>query len=242
MTNLELHFKHPSTILLSIPTGCGKTRFVRRILEERLIDPFPTRLIWVYSEWQEDYDKIKTIYPEIEFMKGYSDDIYDSFEPSDRNLLILDDQMSEASNTKSLANLFTKGSHHRNVTILYLVQNMFDQGRSSRTVSLNSHYTVVFRNLRDQSQFRTMASQILPKNSDWLIDAYADATVRPFGYLVIDNSPQCDPIFRFRTNIFHGELPTVYCDKKAVYKSPRLSSPNKIFFQSDEQIKIKQSS
>ena len=57
--------------------------------------------------------------------------------------------MSEASNTKSLANLFTKGSHHRNVTILYLVQNMFDQGRRSRTVSLHSHYTVVFRNLKD---------------------------------------------------------------------------------------------
>ena len=45
MTNLELHFKHPSTILLSGPTGCGKTRFVRRILKERLIEPFPTRLI-----------------------------------------------------------------------------------------------------------------------------------------------------------------------------------------------------
>ena len=109
MTNLELHFKHSSTILLFGPTGYEKTRFVQRILEERLIDPFPTRLIWVYSEWQEDYDKIKTKYPEIEFMKGYSDDIYDSLEPSDRNLLILDDQMSEASNTKSLANRFTKG-------------------------------------------------------------------------------------------------------------------------------------
>ena len=163
-------------------------------------------------------------------MNGHSDNIYDSLEPSDRHLLILEDQMSEASNRKSLGNLFTKGSHHRNVTILYLVQNMFDKGRSSRTVSLNSHYTVLFRNLRDQSQFQTMARQILPKKSDWLIDAYADATVRPFGYLVIDNSPQCDPIFRFRTNIFRGELPTVYCDKKAVYKSPRLSSPNKNIF------------
>ena len=162
-------------------------------------------------------------------MKGYSDDIYDSLEPSDRNLLILVDQLSEASNTQSLANIFPKWSHHRNVTILYLVQNMFDQGKSSLTVSLNSHYTVGFRNLRDQSQFRTMARQILPINSDWLIDAYADATVRPFGYLVINNSPYCDPIFRFRTNKFRGELPTVYCDKKAVYKSPRSSSTNKIF-------------
>ena len=242
MTNLELYFKHPSTSLLSGPKCCAQTRFVRRILVERLIDLFPTRIIRVYSEWQEDYDKIKTIHPEIELMKGYSDDIYDCLEPSDRNLLILDDQMSEASNTKSLANLCTKVSHHRNLTIYYLVQNMFDQGRSSRTVSLNSHYTVVFRNLKDQSQFRTMAHWILPKNSDWLLDEYADATVRPFGYLVIDSSPKCNPIFRFQTNIFRGELSTVYCDKKAVYTSLRSSSPNKIFFQSDEQIKIKQNS
>ena len=218
MSNLDLHFKHPATILLSGPTGCGKTRFVRRILEERLIEPFPTRLLWVYGEWQRDYDEVKNIYPEIEFMNGYTDEIYDSLEPSERNLLILDDQMSEASDTKSLAKLFTKGSQHRNVTILYLVQNMFDQGKSSRTVSLNSHYTVVFRNLRDQSQFRTMAHQLLPKNSQWLVEAFTEATERPYGYLVINNSPQCDPVFRFRTNIFRGELPTVYCESSA-YKS-----------------------
>ena len=163
MSCLELHFKHPSTILLSGFTGCAITRFVRRILEERLIDPFPTRLIWVYSEWQDDYDKVKTTYPEIELMKGYSDDIYDSLEPSDRNLLILVDQMSEARDTKSFANRFSKGSYDRNITILYLVQHMFDQGKSSQTVSLNSLFTVLFRNIRDQSQFRTRARQIIPK-------------------------------------------------------------------------------
>ena len=82
-------------------------------------------------------------------MKGYSDNIYDRLEPSDPNLLILEDQMSEASNTKSLSNIFTKRSNHRNVSILCLIQIKFDKGKSSRTVSLNSHYTVVFRNLRD---------------------------------------------------------------------------------------------
>ena len=100
MSSIILHFKHPTTILLSEPTGCGKTRFVRRILEERLIEPFPTRLIWVYGEWQEDYDLVKTTYHEIEFVQGYSDDIYGSLKPSDRNLLILDDQISETSDTK----------------------------------------------------------------------------------------------------------------------------------------------
>ena len=80
----------------------------------------------MYGEWQKDYDIVKTIYPEKELVKGYSDDLYDSLNPSVCNLLILDDQMSDASDTKSLAKLFTKGSHHRNVTILYLIQNMFD--------------------------------------------------------------------------------------------------------------------
>ena len=165
MSSLELHFKHPATNLLSGFTGCRITRFVRRILEERLIEPFPTRLIWVYGEWQEDYNLVKTSYPEIEVVQGYSDDIYDSLKPNDRYLLIFDDRMGEASDTKSLANILTKGSHRRNVTILNLVRNLFDQGKSSRTVSHNSHYIVVFRNLKDQNQFRTMAAQILPKNS-----------------------------------------------------------------------------
>ena len=62
MTNLKHHFKQ---ILLSGPIGCGKIRFVRRILKKRLIDPLSTRLIWVYSEWQEDYDKVRTIYTEV---------------------------------------------------------------------------------------------------------------------------------------------------------------------------------
>ena len=95
---------------------------------------------------------------------------------------------------------------------------MFDQGRSLRTVCLNSYYTVVFCNLRDESQFRTMARQILSKNSDQLIDAYANAIVRPLRYFVIDNSPQCDSIFRFQTNIFLGELRTMYCNKKQFIK------------------------
>ena len=62
----------------------------------------------MYSEGQEDYDKVKTISPKIEFMKGYSNKIYNSFEPNYQYLLIVDDQISQTSNTKSRANLFYK--------------------------------------------------------------------------------------------------------------------------------------
>ena len=87
--------------------------------------------------------------------------------------------MGEKSETKLFANIFTKGSHDRNVTILYLILNLFDQGKSLRTGSFNSHCIVAFRNLRDQSQFRTIAARILLIHSQWLMDAYADATAKP---------------------------------------------------------------
>ena len=229
MSSFDITFHHPCTIQVSGPTGCGKTRFVRRILEDGLIQPSPERIVWVYSEWQPEYDTVKLLFPSTEFVRGYSDDLYDSFDPSIRNLLVIDDQMSEASDAKSLVRLFTKGSHHRNLSILYLVQNMFDQGKSSRTVSLNSHYNVVFRNLRDQSQFRTMASQMMPTNTAWLMDAFTDATSEPYGYMVIDNHPTADPRRRFRSHIFADERPVFYSDRVA-YKRDRSPSPDDVKF------------
>ena len=227
MSSYDISFRHPTTIQVSGPTGSGKTRFVLRLLEDRLLRPSPSRIVWVYSEWQPDYEKVKALFPETEFVRGYSEELYDTFDPGENNLLVIDDQMSEASDSKSLAKLFTKGSHHRNLTVIYLVQNMFDQGKSSRTVSLNSHYNVVFRNLRDQTQFRTMASQMMPRNTEWLMDAFNDATSEPYGYMVIDNHPRAVPRLRFRTHIFAGEHPTFYSDRKSggvVYKRERSPS------------------
>jgi Ni2+-binding GTPase involved in maturation of urease and hydrogenase len=91
MSEFDYFFHHPTTIQISGPTGCGKTRFVLRILQERLIHPFPERIIWVYAEWQPDYDTLKELYPHIEFVQGFSEELYDSIKPTERNLLVLDD-------------------------------------------------------------------------------------------------------------------------------------------------------
>ena len=105
------------------------------------------------------------------------------------NILVLNDQMGVASSRTSVANLFTNGSHHRNLTVIYLVQNVYNQGKSQRTISLNLHYSVVFRNGRDASQFRTMAYPICPNDGKWLVDSFMDATSKPYGYLVLDHHP-----------------------------------------------------
>ena len=59
MDPLDFHLKHPTTIQVFEPTRCGKTRLERRILEEQLIQPFATRIIWVNNEWQPEYDMIR---------------------------------------------------------------------------------------------------------------------------------------------------------------------------------------
>jgi hypothetical protein len=220
-SDLDFLFKHPTAIQVSGPSGCGKTRLVLRILANKLIQPWPNRLIWVFSEWQPDYEEIRALYPHIEFIHGWQEDIYNRITPDERNLLVIDDLMDEAGSSKSMKALFTKGVHHRNCTVLYLLQNMFNQAKSQRTASLNTHYNVIFKNARDMSQFRTLASQMYPGQFYWLLDAFHDATSRPYGYLVLDHHPTTmDDDERALTNILPGERITYYGINKGSPPSP----------------------
>ena len=78
-------------------------------------------------------------YPSIELEKGWRDEIVYSLSPEQRNFLVLDDQMCVASSSTSVADLFTKGLHQRNLTVIYLVHNVYNQGKSQRTILLDSH-------------------------------------------------------------------------------------------------------
>ena len=125
--------------------------------------------------------------------------------PEQRNILVLDDQMGVASASAKVGYLFTKASHHRNLTVIFLVQNVYNKGTRRRRISLNSHYTVVFRNGLDASQFRTMAYQICPNDGKWLVDFFTDAISKPYGYLVLDHHPSTPEDQTVVTNILPRE-------------------------------------
>ena len=207
---MSLKLVHPSTMLVSGPTGSGKSQFVAKVLFERLFNPFPEKITWIYGEWQPLYDQLQIQIPEIEFITGLPPNIYSSFNPKNRNLLILDDQMSEAGGSKELSDLFTKGSHHRNLSVVFLVQNLFDKGRSMRTVSLNTQYLVIFKNPRDKTQINFLARQMFPNNTKFLVDAFEDATLDPYGYILLDLHQQTPEEFRVRSKIFNGEDAVAY--------------------------------
>ena len=127
----------------------GKTVWVQSLLTQayRVINLLPEKIVWCYSQWQPAYMEMLVTIPNIEFVKGIptalEQDAY--FSVNKRNLIVFDDQMIDASKDQRTVNLFTRGSHHRNLSVIYIVQDVFHQGKGSRSISLNSHYLVLCR-------------------------------------------------------------------------------------------------
>ena len=70
--------------------------------------------------------------------------------------------MEEGGNDKRVLDLFTKHSHHRHITVLYLYQDLFPPGKYAKTISRNAHYVVAFKNPRDQLGIRNLMMQAFP--------------------------------------------------------------------------------
>ncbi len=223
-------FNHPSNVMLAGPSGSGKTRFLVRALELGMFCPRPTRVVWVYGEDQADHDTLNELtaigkLPKVEFLKNDTSyqEIVEGFDRSQVNLLVLDDQMKEAkTNPKEFDNIFTKGSHHRNITVVLLLQNVFEDG--FRTVNINMRYLVVFKNPRDQRQITVLGSQMFPSQSDFITKVYEDATARePFTYLVFDVHGETRKELRILTNVLSTKrarvyVPAGYPELGSVYK------------------------
>lgn len=131
----------------------------------------------------------------------------------DEKLVILDDFMTEID--ENVLNLFIRNAHHKRISVIFLVQNLFYGNKLFRTISLQSNYFFIMRNLRDKRQIQVFANQVCPENSKFIAEAYKDATREPFTYLFFDLSQGCNEKLRIRTNILPTDKPQniVYVSK-----------------------------
>lgn len=218
-----MKWQHPFTAIIAGPTGSGKSFFVKRFFKHlgKMVDTNFVRIIFYYAEWQNNYLEMGK---NIDFREGMPQ-VSDFSDDNKPKLIVLDDLMREASD-KNVVDIFTKYSHHKNLSVIYLTQNLFHQGRGQRDISLNAHYIVVFKNPRDRSQIQHFARQLYPENSKFVQEAFHDATKIPHGYLLLDLKQETPEACRVRSCIFpDDEINYVYVPKsiKSGYEQGNVS-------------------
>lgn len=206
--------------MVSGPSGCGKTTFVLNLLNS--LKKFDN-ILWCNAEANAIPNSVYNS-NNIEIKKTVPDN-FDNVQPN--TLIILDDLMLEAYN-KNVCELFTKGCHHRNLSIILTTQNVFHQGKYARDISLNCKYLVFFKNPRDQSQINPLARQIYPENSGELIRVYKEVTETPFSYLLFDLTQTGSQLTRFRTAIFNKDFLICYIPKSVLENRKICSEYEKI--------------
>lgn len=186
------------------PTQCGKTTFVQELLRNQteMIDPNIERTFFCYSQWQEAYQQI----PGVDFCEGIIN--FKELDSTKSTLVVIDDLMDSLN--EEVMNLFTKHSHHRNISVAYITQNMFQQSKFNRTMSLNASYMIVFKNPRDMIQIEVLGRQMYGKNHKRFAEAFKLATIKPHGYLLVDLKQETPEKLRLRSDIFPNSPTSVY--------------------------------
>lgn len=207
----NLLIKHPAPILVAGSTGSGKTRLIRSLLYD--FDKISTlnrqvKVIWAYGIYQELYrTPIDGAVKTIRYVQGFPESA------DDCDILVLDDLQSTAGNDTRLADLFSRFSHHRNISVIFVVQNIFLQSKAMRNVTLNTHYLFLLSSRRDRNQIAKLASQLYPGQTKYFLEAYKSALSTDWSYLLVDLTPTTREEFRLRSNIIPTSYPMIVYQK-----------------------------
>ncbi|KAI1691281.1 hypothetical protein DdX_21977 [Ditylenchus destructor] len=209
VTENDLKFRSPFGMILSGPTGSGKTTLLMKLLTNRdsMITPPPASVLFCYGEF--DNHVVQLQQEGITVCSGLPTDqmLRECEKPC---LLILDDLLSLASE-RFLTDLFTKKSHHQNISVIFVTQNLYE--KNIKVARNNSQYIILTRTAH-MLQIRTIAQQLFPRQLDYMLSAYKMASDAPYGYLLLDLHPATNPLLRLRTRIFPDDDDrTIYLPK-----------------------------
>ena len=174
-------------------------------------DP-PKTITYCYGAWQPLFEEMEKSIQGLQLHDGLptKEMLQEISSNGKHNLLVIDDLIDQMVKSPDMELMLTQGCHHKNFSVIYLTQNLFQSGKNARTIALNTWYLIMFKNLRDASQITSLAKQMYPGKSGILKEAYEDATKGCYGYIVIDSSPHAELKHRLRTRIFPNEDPIVY--------------------------------
>jgi hypothetical protein len=183
--------------------------YIKNVIENNNFIPKIEKIIYHYSIYQPLFNDIHCNVP-IDFVEGLQINCYENTNVN--TLIIIDDLINEAIKSKHVSDLFIRGSHHLNKSVLLTTQNLYEKGL--RTLSLNSQYLTIFRQPRGIDQITTLGKQL--SSGPFLLEVYKDATKEAYTYLLISLHPQTEDKLKFAANIFQesNKPITIYTPKE----------------------------
>lgn len=206
-------FRLPANVIIAARTGGGKSSLMLEIIKQRhkLVNILPDRIIWSYSVAQPEF--FKKFPKEVELHQGLPEldsiGVYSSSSSKEKHTWIVIDDLTDALNIE-ISKLFTIYSHKKYISSFLLCQNFYDKNVHLRTITLNTHYLIIFPNPRNPSQFFKIAYQIFPSKYKSLIKVYEEIAKTPYNYILIDTSILCPENLRVRSDIFNPAGSLVY--------------------------------
>ena len=199
--NIGLQLKCPFTMLISGPSNCGKTTFTLNLLKrsQETLDIKPGLVYWFFKIDQKAVTEAGPYIHQYE-NKMCTMDWLEENQPPKNSIIVIDDMALEA--TADTAKLFSVGSHHYHINIIFLCQNLFTRNQFFRDISLNSTYVVLFKNVRDKQQVSNFAKQFAPQQNKQFLSIFSEATQEPYTYLILDNHQKTNNLHRIISNYF----------------------------------------
>ena len=111
--------RQPSSVIIAGPSGSGKSDLVEQWL--RYLNVFqvkPNKIVYAYDRWQPRFHRMQKK-DGIQFHRWlpHPRHLTQWFGRTRGGVLVLDDVMEEGGQDKRVLDLFTKDSHHRNITV-----------------------------------------------------------------------------------------------------------------------------
>ena len=197
----------PFRLLVAGGSGSGKTEFVKNLVNKRFYSEPINNIVYCYPDYLTE---IPTEFDlPVQYYAGLPDTAFMASLPND-SLLILDDMMIECSKCENIGKLFSVVARKRRISVILIVQNIYQQGRQFRNIRLNATGVVLFKfRAANDSNIRLIRDFGLTKHiSRSLLD---DALSDKFAYIMIDIHPNRQ--FEFgciRGNIFEKYTKVFY--------------------------------
>ena len=203
---LPEHFR----LLVSGPTGCGKTSFVKKLIQSKRLKKKIRHVYYCYPDsfdeppvdWHEIPDLIITYCPFIpdhDFIKNIKKG----------SLLVLDDVFDTAIKSRAISDALRIHSRRR-FSMVLITQNFFDSGQHSVSMRNQLNAVALFRNFGNIRTNRQVADQLDVKSQFLQAEKYTEN--QKFNPIVILSAEiVTTPEMRVQTDYLHPFLS--YCYK-----------------------------